>query len=417
MKYPLSLRIALRQVFSRSHSTFVRTVSLLSVAGIAIGVSALLILNSFMDGFSDSILNSLISLNPPLEIRAVGGTPITENDLEYIGILAESFPGISAVSPIMEKTAIIAGNNGEVAGFHLRGVNIEIESLILQGGCLDDYEDFENGVLIGKILAERLGVVNGDYVRLASTDATSFSAVGRLLVDTIISAQVVDVVDFGLDEFNTGLVIADIRVSAALFGSEISASKCSAGLEDGHDIMETASGFSELLKEGYFSGKCDDYLVCEPFIKKHANLFSALGLEKLGMTIVLALITVVALLNLLSALNMIALEHRRDAGILRAMGASSGLMIRTGLIQGGFIGLAGALTGTIIAVGSILLINRYFPIHLEGSVYWIETMQGKLDPLLMVIVSGATVIACLVASLIPALAAISLSPSKAVRYE
>ncbi len=417
MKYPISLKIALRQVVSRSHSTFVRTVSILSVAGIAIGVSALLILNSFMDGFVDSILNNLESMNAPLEVRAMGGTPITDNDLVQLSMLADSLPGISAVSPQMEKTAIIAGSNGEVAGFHMRGVDISVESEILSDGILDGFTGCENSILIGKTLAARLGVSVGDFVRLASTDETSFSAAGRLLVDTIITIQVADVVDFGLDEFNSGLVITDIGTAAALFGSEISASKCSAGLRDGYDVIETADAFSAQLEEGYFSGRFDDYLVCEPFIRRHANLFAALGLEKLGMTIVLALITVVALLNLLSALNMIALEHRKDTGILRAMGASPGLIIRTGLIQGGLIGFAGAATGTFTSVGGTLIINRYFPINLESSVYWIETMQGKLDPMFILTVSGATVAACLIAAFIPAVAALSLSPSKAVRYE
>jgi lipoprotein-releasing system permease protein len=135
------------------------------------------------------------------------------------------------------------------------------------------------------------------------------------------------------------------------------------------------------------------------------------------MTIVLALIGVVALLNLLSALTMIAIEHRRDTGVLRSMGATPGMIVTTGLLQGGMIGVGGALAGSGFALASIALINRYFPIRLESSVYWVDTLPGKIQPLLIASIIGVTVAACLAASVFPALRAVNISPSQAVRYE
>jgi len=155
----------------------------------------------------------------------------------------------------------------------------------------------------------------------------------------------------------------------------------------------------------------------QAFISTHRNLFAALGLEKTGMTIVLALISVVAMLNLLSALNMIAIEHRRDNGVLRSMGASPGMIISTGLMQGGIIGLCGALAGGIFAVLVITLINSFFPIRLESSVYWIDVLPGKVQPLLIMSIGFATIAACFIVSLFPALYAIKVPPSEAVRYE
>jgi len=173
---------------------------------------------------------------------------------------------------------------------------------------------------------------------------------------------------------------------------------------------------SSYLRESYIAGDCD-YMVCTAFISAHGNLFAALGLEKTAMTIVLALISFVALLNLLSALNMIAIEHRRDTGVLRSMGASPRMIVAAGLMQGGIIGATGALAGSMFALVVVFTINNYFPIRLESSVYWIDILPGKVQPLLIIGIITATISACFAASLFPAFNAIRVSPSKAVRYE
>ena len=99
------------------------------------------------------------------------------------------------------------------------------------------------------------------------------------------------------------------------------------------------------------------------------------------------------------------------------MGANPGMILSVALLQGGIIGLGGAVAGSLFAVTAIHLINRYFPIRLESSVYWIDRLPGEIQPLLVLGVVAVTVIACFAASLLPALRSVRLSPSKAVRYE
>ena len=416
MKLSLVLRIAWRQILSRSNSGFVRTVSFLSIAGIAIGVAALLILNSFMDGFSESILNQLSSIHPPMEIRTPGGFVLEQEAIEFVDSLAGTMENITSVSPVLEKTVVAAGNSGDVAGVRIRGVDWDIEPSLVTGERLGYLEVSGRGAVLGTTLSERLGVSRGDTVRLASTDATQFSAMGRLLVDTIVSVRVSEITDFGIEEYNSSIIITDLTTASLLFRNPVAATSLSVGLVQDADPVSEADSISCLLRESYIAGKCD-YMVCSAFISAHRNLFAALGLEKTGMTIVLALISVVALLNLLSALNMIAIEHRRDIGALRAMGASPGIIVSTGLMQGGIIGAGGALAGSIFAVSVVVAINRYFPIRLESSVYWIDMLPGKVQPHLIVGIICATVTACFIAAIIPALHAIKVSPSEAVRYE
>jgi lipoprotein-releasing system permease protein len=416
VKAALVLRIAWRQLLSRSSSGFVRTVSVLSVAGIAIGVAALLILNAFMDGFADTIMEQLTSIHPPLEVRAPGGYTMTPEDIQYTLDLAESDPRISGVSPVLERTVVAAGSSGDVAGVHLRGIDWTLEPALVAGPELEGLHVSPPGAVIGTTLAARLGVAPGDTMRLASTDAASFSSMGRLLVDTIVAVRVAAVLDMGIDEYNSGVVITDLGTAAALFSTPVAATSLSLGTVQGAEPVSMASGITLALREAYIEGECG-YMVCDAFISLHGNLFAALGLEKTGMMIVLALITVVALLNLLSALTMIALEHRRDSGVLRAMGASPRTMMAAGLAQGGMIGMAGASAGCLFASASVAIINRFFPIRLESSVYWIDTLPGEIDLQRLLLVGGITILACLAASVIPTASALAVSPSMAVRYE
>lgn len=416
MKLALIIRIAWRQILSRSNSGFVRTVSSLSIAGIAIGVAALVILNSFMDGFSGSILQQLSSIHPPMEIRIPGGFALEQEDFHFADSLAAMSGNITSISPVLEKTVVAAGNSGDVAGVRVRGVDWDVEPFLVSGERLKDLNISGQGAVLGTALSERLGVKEGDFIRLASTDATQFSAMGRLLVDTIVSVSVSAVMDFGIDEYNSAIIITDLTTASLLFRDPILATSLSVGLVREADPVREAEILSVTLRDSYIAGE-SEYMVCNSFISTHRNLFAALGLEKTGMTIVLALISVVALLNLLSALNMIAIEHRRDTGVLRSMGASPDMVISTGLMQGGIIGLSGALTGSIFAILVIIAVNNFFPIKLDSGVYWIDVLPGKLQPLLILSIGSATIVACFLASLFPALHAIKVSPSEAVRYE
>ncbi len=369
-----------------------------------------------MDGFSESILNQLSSIHPPMEIRIPGGYPLEPDDIRFAESLAAMSESITSVSPVLEKTVVVAGNSGDVAGVRVRGVNWDVEPFLVYGERLSDLNISGQGAVLGVALSERLGVSAGDTIRLASTDATQFSAMGRLLVDTIVSVPVSAVTDFGIDEYNSAIIITDLTTASLLFRDPISATSLSVGLVQEADPVREAESISATLRESYIAGE-SEYMVCSAFISTHRNLFAALGLEKTGMTIVLALISVVAMLNLLSALNMIAIEHRRDTGVLRSMGASPNMIVSTGLMQGGIIGLSGALAGSIFAVFVITVINNFFPIRLESSVYWIDVLSGKVQPLLILSIGFVTVTVCFIASLFPALHAIKISPSEAVRYE
>ncbi len=389
-----------RQVVSRSHSGFVRLVGVLSVAGIAIGVAALIILRSFMDGFTDAIRGSLEMVNPPVHVFSPGGGALGPADYGLVEELALRVPGATGVVAVLERPAVASGAVGTVSGVMVRGLSGRGE-----------------GAVIGMRLAEVLGVSEGDTVRLASTAGVNVSGMGRILVDTIMPVVVVRVNDFGIDDYNRSLVTTSLESARSLFRDDSGLSSMGVLLSASADPVEASLLLDSLLRDRYVEGGWPSYMTAVPFMSFHSNLFQALGLESLAMTIVLALITVVALLNLSSALTMIALEHRWDTGVLRAMGASPRMVFVSSITRGLSIGAAGVIAGVSTAWVVIQVINRFFPIRLDGSVYWVETLTGSFSSETAVAASVATVVVCLLVSMAPALSALSDSPSEALRYE
>ena len=390
--------LARRHVWSDSNSTVVRMVSALSIAGVAIGVAALVILQAFMGGFTEAIAAGLTAINPPLHIYVPGGGHMDDFDLGVVQSIASGIPGITGVEGMLEKPAVVSGAPGTVSGAMVRGCS-------------------SVGLTIGMDLARELNVTAGDEIRIASTAGVEVSGMGRVLVDTIVVLVVDSVGDFGIEEYNSSLVLLPLGTARDIFRAQGELTSLGADVSTGTDPVMASELLNSALYEDYVGGGWPVYMSCIPYLAFHGNLFKALGLERIAMTIVLALITVVALLNLSSALTMIAMEHRRDIGVLRAMGLSPSGVFRISILRGLLLGGTGGAAGLLFSWISILAVNRYFPIKLDGTVYWIDVLPGVFPVATALTVTLFTILVCLAVSVFPAVSALSRSPSEALRYE
>jgi len=390
--------LARRHVWSNVNSTVVRMVSALSVAGVAIGVAALVILQAFMGGFTQAIASGLTSMNPPLYIYVPGGGYMNDFDLGVAQSIAADIPGITNVEGILEKPAVVSGSPGTVSGAMVRG-------------------DHSEGLTIGIDLARELGVTAGDQIRIASTAGVEVSGMGRVVVDTIVALKVDSIADFGIEEYNSSLVTMPLNTARSIFRAHEELTSLGAYVSSGTDPVTVSELLNSALYEEYTGGGWPVYMSCIPYLAFHGNLFKALGLERIAMTIVLALITVVALLNLSSALTMIAMEHRRDIGVLRAMGLPQSGVFRISILRGFLLGGIGGAIGLVFSWIVVFAVNRYFPIKLDGTVYWIDVLPGVFPAATALIVTLSTVLVCLVVSIFPAVSVFSRSPSEALRYE
>lgn len=398
MKQKLLWALARRHVWSTANSTVVRMVSLLSVAGIAIGVAALVILQAFMGGFTEAIASSLTATNAPLHIYVPGGGNMDDFDLGFVQTVSADIPGITMVEGILEKPAVVSGAPGTVSGAVVRGCNT-------------------SSLVMGIFLARELDIAVGDEIRIASTAGAEISGMGRVIVDTIVSIQVDSIADFGIEEYNSSLLILPLNTARRIFSAQGELTSLGAYLSSGTDPVVASEMLNSALYDDYVAGGWPVYMSCIPFLAFHGNLFKALGLERVAMTIVLALITVVALLNLSSALTMISLEHRRDIGVLRAMGLSPAGVFHISVLRGFLLGGIGAAIGLVFSWISVFVVNSYFPIKLDGTVYWIDVLPGVFPVATALIVTVVTIVVCLLVSAFPAFSALSSSPSEALRYE
>jgi len=400
MKQKLLWALARRHVWSNTNSSVVRMVSALSVAGIAIGVAALVILQAFMGGFTQAIASGLTAINPPLHVYVPGGESMNDFDFGVVQFKAAGIPEITGVVGFLEKPAVVSGAPGTVSGAVVRGSSART-----------------SGLTIGTDLARELNVTVDDEIRIASTAGAEISGMGRVLVDTIAFLVVDTIADFGLAEYNSTLIIVPLATARDIFRAGGELTSAGAFIAPNSDPVQVSEALNSALYQEYVEGGWPVYMSCIPFLAFHGNLFRALGLERAAMTIVLALITVVALLNLSSALSMIALEHRRDIGVLRAVGLAPYGVFQISLLRGLFLGGSGALTGLGFSWAAVFAVNRYFPLKLDGSVYWIDVLPGVFPVATAVIVTLATIVVCLVVSVFPALSALSCSPSESLRYE
>jgi len=399
MRKTFALQLSLRQIWSRANSTVVRLVSVLSMAGIAIGVASLVILQAFMGGFTEAIAQGLSRINPPLHIFVPGGETMDDFDLGAVQAVAGSVDGITGVVGIVERPAIVSGAPGTVSGAVVRGTGDS------------------GSVILGRDLALELGVGPGDEIRIASAAGAEISGTGRVMVDTIAALTVDSVADLGLAEYNSSLVQVPLETARGIFRMGSGLTAAGGYISPGTDPVRAAGELDARLYDDYSGGGWPTYMSCLPFLAFHGNLFRALGLERTAMTIVLAMITVVALLNLSSALSMIAMEHRRDTGVLRAMGLRPWDVFTVSVLRGLILGGTGALGGLVFSLAAVEAVNRFFPVRLDGEVYWIDVLPGVFPAGAALVVTLATVVVCVAVAALSSVQPLKCSPSEALRYE
>ncbi len=228
MKQKLLWALARRHVWSNANSTVVRMVSILSMAGIAIGVTSLIILQAFMGGFTEAITTGLTKMNPPLHIYVPGGTYMDDFDLGVVQSIADEIPQISVIQGILEKPAVVSGAPGTVSGAMVRGVT-------------------GTELIIGKDIARELGVTAGDEIRIASTAGVEISGMGRVLVDTIATLIIDSVGDFGIEEYNSSLIVVPLNTARGIFRAPDQLTSLGGYVNTGEDPVEAAELLNSAL--------------------------------------------------------------------------------------------------------------------------------------------------------------------------
>ena len=413
---PYELAVGLRYTRARKGSgrnTFISFISLVSMAGIALGVAALIVVLSVMNGFQEELRNRILSVASHIEIR---GLPQLM-DWQRIATLAMGEKRVKAAAPyVMGQAMLTAGDANR--GVLIRGIDPAREDTVadigrhMRAGTLANLKPGEFGIVLGGDLARGLGVVPGDSV-VAITPQGTITPAGTL--PRLKSFKVVGIFDVGMAEFDSGLALINLEDAQRLYRLD-----GVTGVRLKLDDLFAAPLVARALWE-----KMPVQAEVRDWTLSHANFFRAVQIEKRMMFIILTLIVAVAAFNVVSAQVMVVTDKQADIAILRTLGASPSSIMAIFIVQGALIGILGTLIGI---VGGVLLalnidvvvpfIERLFNVRfLDKSIYYITDLPSDVQRGDVIIISLIALGLALVATIYPAWKAARVNPAEALRYE
>lgn len=415
MYHPLSLFIGLRYTRAKRRNHFISFISLISMLGIALGLVALIVVLSVMNGFHKEITSRILGMASDATLSdPYGGMADWRETLERV----RAQPQVVGAAPYVEVQAMLA-NGSQVSGALLRGIIPAEEDQVATlrkdtvSGSVDDLRDGEFNIILGQELATVLGVAVGDKVTVVTPQVNSTPAgmMPRLKRFTVTGTFSV-----GMQDYDRGAAFLSLGDAAKLtrLGEGIS------GLR-----LKFADQFqAPRLSKEVALALGGPYLVTN-WTQHHKNFFAALATEKRMMTIILFLIVAVAAFNIVSTLVMVVTDKRSDIAVLRTLGASPGRIMAIFMVQGTSIGVVGTLLGV---VGGVLLgwnvepvvawIERVFGVHfLDPSIYYISALPSDVQLSDVTAVGIGAFCMSVVATLYPAWRAARTDPAEALRYE
>ena len=410
----VELFVGLRYLRAKRRTRFVSFITLISLLGIAVGVAALIVILSVMNGFEGELRERLLSMTAHGYVTGDAGT--TENWAE-IQRIVEAEPGVIAAAPIVEMEGMIRTGRS-MNGVMVHGVLPEAEQFVsgmtvnFVRGDLSVLTPTDRSIVLGRFLATDLGARIGDGIILLiprpAGDGTLEPRLERFIVRGVFEA--------GVQDHDASLALVHIDDAARLMSldGQVSAVRF---LTD--DVM-AAPAISAALKIQLGDGfRTSDWTI------ENESYFRAIRLEKMMMSLLLSLIIGVAAFNIVASLVMVVTDKTTDIAVLRTLGMSPGDVVRIFFIQGAVIGWFGVLLGVV--GGSLLAI--YVPVIvpfleqvlgfqiMPGDVYYVSSIPSILEVEHVVIISAAAFVLTSLATLYPARRAAHVDPAIALRYE
>ncbi len=407
------LFISRRYFKSKPKQTIIALIALLSIIGVAIGVTSLIVVIGVMAGFETDLKTRIMTIEPHLIIQRNNQTTI--EDYDAIVDQARRTPGVLAAWPVVELQVMLKAQE-RAAGAVIKGVEpaaaqkglaVEgLQTLMRSSKPVDNPRPVASWppIVLGRDLARTLGLVQGDNLFVVSPRGT-LTPVG--FVPLMKRFTVVGFFETGMYNYDGGLAFMRLEDAQTLAHAQTSVSQVEIRL----DRIFQASQIGR-----NFVSQSNADLTYRDWMQLNKNLFAALKLEKAAMFITLTLIILVATFSITSSLVMLVMEKTKDIAILKTLGATAKSIQRLFVLQGMFIGLIGTTTGVVL--GSVLcyLQTRHNLIRLPGDVYYITALPVDLQLTDVVLVAFSALVICFVATLYPAQQAARLNPVEAIRY-
>ncbi|MEW6134050.1 MAG: lipoprotein-releasing ABC transporter permease subunit [Pseudomonadota bacterium] len=411
---PYELLIGLRYTHAKRRNHFISFISFVSMAGIVLGVAALIIVLSVMNGFQEELRTRILGVASHVEVSGIGNALA---DWRQVAEQVKSHPEVIAGAPFVMNQGMLA-LGGNVRGAVIRGILPEEEAKVtelaasMRLGRLDDLKAGEWGIVLGLELAQALGAGVGDKVTVITpqgniTPAGVLPRMKQFTVTGIFSA--------GMFEYDSGLALIHLEDAQKLarLGEDVSGLRLKI-----RDIFRAPWVTRDLAE------RMPDHFVSD-WTTSHANFFRAVAIEKRMMFLILLLIVAVAAFNIVSTLVMAVTDKQSDIAILRTLGARPVSIMKIFIIQGAFIGVLGTLAGVTLGVVGALNLETIVPLIEKAAgmdlfpadVYYISELPSKLEWADVGIIAGVSLLLSLLATLYPSWRASRLNPAESLRYE
>ncbi|MFO8032423.1 MAG: lipoprotein-releasing ABC transporter permease subunit [Desulfohalobiaceae bacterium] len=408
----VELFIALRYLLTRRKHSFISAISLMSILGVALGVAALIIVLGVMNGFSHNLQEKILGMTPHIMVRS---SQQTMQDYQGAKQEISSIQGIKGVMPFIYTEVMLSSAQG-VKGAALRGIEISsadsvlgLEKLLLQGSLqeLDSADNQPPGIIVGKALAQRLGLEQGSSVH-ALTPSGRSGAAG--FSPEIKPFRVAGIFESGMQEYDSSLAYTSLSAAQEILGFKGDRiTGLEVGLQDVYHAQEAALQIRARLQ--------DSPLSIQTWMEMNRSLFSALKLEKTAMAVILAMIVLVGSFSIVTTLIMLVMEKRQDIAVLMSLGATRESIRRIFMLQGSIIGALGTSLGFILGLGASYLLSEYQFISLPQDIYYMDHLPVRLESLDLLLIAGAALLLCFLATIYPARQAAGLEPAEVLRYE
>jgi len=404
-----------RYLRAKQKQAFISLITLLSIAGVTVGVMALIVVIAVMSGFESDLKSRILGVESHVVLMRHGGGFA---DYPEVVRQVEAFGDVEAATPFIYSQIMIRSSFG-ISGAVLRGIDPGSANRVIRNLKSDELEKMDrrvvqdvepnrniepHGIVLGKELAVNLGVSTGDTVHLILPQGM-LSPIGHL--PAMRRFEVIGLFESGMYEYDSSLAYVHLNDAQKMLRMGDTVTGIEIRVNDVYQAAATAADIINQLGYPYWA---------KDWMKMNHNLFSALKLEKTVMFIILTLIVLVAAFNIASTLIMMVMEKTRDVAILKTMGATDRSIRRIFVFKGMTIGLIGTVLGVVCGVMLCVLLKRYKFIELPGDVYYITTLPVQLDVLTVLMISGAAMLICYLATLYPARKASGLNPVEAIRY-
>ena len=411
---PVEVFIGLRYLRAKRRTRFVSFITLISLIGISLGVAALIVILSVMNGFEGELRSRLLSMSAHGQVSGAAG--VVEDWRELVADVARE-PGVAAAAPFVQMEGM-AQSGRDLKAVLVHGVDPEYERALsgnqvnLLEGDLDALRPGDRSIILGRLLALDLGVRLGDGVVLLIPrpvgDGTLEPVLERFVLRGVFEA--------GLQEHDAILGLVNVHDAAAILGlgDAVSAVRFRAD-----DVMQAPAIAARL------ENRSGSALVTSDWTVENESYFRAIRLEKMMMSLILSLIIGVAAFNIVASLVMVVTDKTTDIAVLRTLGMRANGIVRVFFIQGAVIGWAGVFIGVLL--GIVLAVNvpiivpileRLFGFQImPGDVYYVTRIPSILETADVVIIAVAAFVLTSLATLYPARRAAQVNPAAALRYE